>query len=439
MKTVFTFLLPLVFITLPFADKGPRSPTTWERDISKKVYTEITKNAPSLRNTGLRRYFQTHLQAFRPFLYRTRMNWTVVALNSSDVINAAALPNGKILFYSGMLHYMPRDAWIGILAHEVGHVELAHSHRQNRRNEQVKTASAGVGMCTAVGCVLAGALAGVYVDPRGVYRSTAGLSASLLLPSVFSYSRKLELEADFKGFELLEMGGYEPIIMISALNRSDFTEMDLFTPRPKYLTHPKTAYRLNRLLEEYVKRDFAFQFMDTAWSPELSGEEWVFKQNERTIEMPAIHDFRVGYVSKKKLEGRTGYYYMQKVFGAYDMEAYFKAYARPYYMDTHVKVVSGYIKAPKKMHPEIERRFDVYKKTLIAEKGNRLNIEFLKNYRNVLANKIYESIKKFAEANGFIYVGPRSRLTGDNAVDVTGDLIKEMKWLGERKDRFVKK
>jgi Zn-dependent protease with chaperone function len=130
-----------------------------------------------------------------------------LALIDSPVHNAACLPGGKMIIYSGLIDdlKLSDDEVAAVVGHEIGHALREHG-REKSSNAQV--ANVAVGLLSIV--------AGVYgyrhrVDPKLVMDATAlvsGLGASVffLLPN----SREMELEADAIGLELAARGGYQP-------------------------------------------------------------------------------------------------------------------------------------------------------------------------------------------------------------------------------------
>lgn len=59
--------------------------------------------------------------------YKTQFPWQVTIINK-DVMNAFAVPGGKLYFYTGLIKYLDDAASLaGILAHEIAHIDLRHS------------------------------------------------------------------------------------------------------------------------------------------------------------------------------------------------------------------------------------------------------------------------------------------------------------------------
>jgi Zn-dependent protease with chaperone function len=155
--------------------------------------------------------------------------------------NALALPDGTIIVTDGMV----RLAWdkdnrldddgtaglLGVLAHEVGHIERRHATR-------VMTGSS---LTAALSATLFGDFSAV----------AAGVPAIL---TQMQYSRAMELEADDYAAGVLRRNGLEPDVLadaLQALERQQPGQADV----PRWLrqsmaylsTHPATAERIARL------------------------------------------------------------------------------------------------------------------------------------------------------------------------------------------------
>lgn len=61
--------------------------------------------------------------------YADRFDWEITIINK-DVKNAFAVPGGKLYFYTGLMKYLDNAAsLVGVLGHEMAHVDLRHSTR----------------------------------------------------------------------------------------------------------------------------------------------------------------------------------------------------------------------------------------------------------------------------------------------------------------------
>ncbi|MFN3476906.1 MAG: M48 family metallopeptidase [Candidatus Methylomirabilales bacterium] len=123
--------------------------------------------------------------------------WEYVLLHAPEMVNAAALPGGKLIIWSGLFRVTRDEAGLAaVLGHELGHI-LAH-HPAERISQQQLT-----------GLVGAAIQAGIPATPSGRLLSAAlglGAEVGILLP----YSRLQESEADRIGLLLMAKAGYDP-------------------------------------------------------------------------------------------------------------------------------------------------------------------------------------------------------------------------------------
>lgn len=126
-----------------------------------------------------------------------RYRWEYVLLHAPEMVNAAALPGGKLIIWSGLFRVTQTEAGLAaVLGHELGHI-LAH-HPAERISQQQLT-----------GLVGAAIQAGIPATPSGQLLSAAlglGTEVGILLP----YSRLQESEADRIGLLLMAKAGYDP-------------------------------------------------------------------------------------------------------------------------------------------------------------------------------------------------------------------------------------
>src|SRR5690606_5779413 len=152
--------------------------------------------------------------------------------------NAFALPSGTVVFTDQLVRLAERDEeLLGVLAHEIGHIERRHGLRQ----------------------VLQGSALGLLaMTVTGDLSSVSSLIAGIpVILTQLGYSRDFEHEADRFAAELMVSQGIDPALLGSMLMR---LEQDVRQcPQPgrceatehgwsNYLsTHPPTAERLRQL------------------------------------------------------------------------------------------------------------------------------------------------------------------------------------------------
>jgi predicted Zn-dependent protease len=126
------------------------------------------------------------------------IKWEFITLDS-DVINAFALPPGKVFVSRGLLDKLDNEAQVAaVLGHEIGHVTAEHV------DERISHAMLVQGLATGASAAVGGGDGG---------------SASQLVPLVvglggqgylLKFGRSQESEADRQGLKYMTRAGYDP-------------------------------------------------------------------------------------------------------------------------------------------------------------------------------------------------------------------------------------
>jgi predicted Zn-dependent protease len=171
--------------------------------------------------------------------------WEFTMLDS-DVINAFALPGGKIFFSRGLAAELENEAqFAGVLGHEVGHVTARHINDQVFR-EQV----------AAVG----GEVASKLLEGRG---GAAGQLTPTLVQLgsqsvLLRFSRKQELEADSLGMRYMSKAGYDPAALLGVMEVLERSMKGGGRGTEFFSTHPYPQTRIDQINAElkgtYAKR-----------------------------------------------------------------------------------------------------------------------------------------------------------------------------------------
>ncbi|MCJ2050131.1 M48 family metalloprotease [Methylobacterium sp. J-070] len=155
-----------------------------------------------------------------------------VTLLDSPVVNAFALPNGRLYATRGLVALASDTSEVAaVLAHEMAHVTL--NHATARSELELRSA------------LVSRVVADVLNDP------TTG--AQLQSQSRFAlarFSREQELEADATGVRTLAKAGYDPFAagrFLTALNRSTGLKAGSAAEPDMLATHPGTAERITQV------------------------------------------------------------------------------------------------------------------------------------------------------------------------------------------------
>jgi predicted Zn-dependent protease len=179
----------------------------------------------------------------RPEIYN---GYHVSILNSQE-INAFATPGGHIFVTRGLIDCTDsEDALAGVIAHEIGHIQLQHSIKAIK-NSRI-TQAILVTSSSAAGALDLAELANVMDESVNEIIST-------LIEK--GYSRDQEFDADTAALSLMALAGYEPSSLISMLHLLEKNQSGGggFTK-----THPSPAQRITSAEKSLV----LFKVPDTA-------------------------------------------------------------------------------------------------------------------------------------------------------------------------------
>jgi len=169
--------------------------------------------------------------------------WEFTLLDS-DVINAFALPGGKVFMSRGLAERLDNEAQLaGVLGHEIGHVTARHANE--RISRQLLISGIAVGAVVAAGqsdndAVKYGVPVAVGVGGQGY---------------LLKFGRSQELEADQLGMRYMSRAGYDPMGQMQVMQV--LAEASQGPRQPELLsTHPHPESRIeqiqNLLATEYA-------------------------------------------------------------------------------------------------------------------------------------------------------------------------------------------
>ncbi|WP_267428743.1 M48 family metalloprotease, partial [Methylobacterium sp. GC_Met_2] len=156
----------------------------------------------------------------------------VVTLLDSPVVNAFALPNGRLYATRGLVALASDTSEVAaVLAHEMAHVTL--NHATARSELELRSA------------LVSRVVRDVLNDP-----DTGAQLQSQSRFALARFSREQELEADATGVRTLAKAGYDPFAagrFLTALNRSTGLKVNSATEPDMLATHPGTAERITQV------------------------------------------------------------------------------------------------------------------------------------------------------------------------------------------------
>ncbi len=212
-----------------------------EREMRQKLLMQIEAQAPLVHDPEVVEYVSDIGHKILKVVSGKYFDYRFFVIKD-DALNAFATPGGLIFVHTGLLEAIDSDNELAcILAHECGHVQGRHIAK---RMAQMKVVSIGTAVM---------AIASLFLG--GGQNSQALLTSSLALGQSLSlkYSRQDEEEADRRGYQWICQAGYDPMGLVTTLQkmtRNRFLGSDNI---PGYLlTHPGASQRIT-YIEDLVK------------------------------------------------------------------------------------------------------------------------------------------------------------------------------------------
>lgn len=166
------------------------------------------------------------------------LNFKVYKTNE---INAFACPDGSVRVFTGIMDMMDDDELLGIIGHEIGHVQRHHSRKAFKNQllgDALKDAVASAGQT------------GAMLSQSTLATLGQGLANA-------QYSQKQENEADDSGYEFLVANGRNPWGMVQAFQKMQNMEQQGACQssymQKMFSSHPETAKRIQRMSQRASK------------------------------------------------------------------------------------------------------------------------------------------------------------------------------------------
>jgi len=171
-----------------------------------------------------------------------RFEWEVVLIDDDDVVNAWALPGGKMAVYTGMLPYTrTEDGLAAVMGHEAAHAIARHGGENMTRQ-------------ALAGLVAMGAALAVDPEDRELVALAAGAYGLLGEPA---FSRAQESEADELGLFLAADAGYDPreaVLLWQRMGERGGEPLEFLSTHPNSETRVRRLEALMPLAEEILRR-----------------------------------------------------------------------------------------------------------------------------------------------------------------------------------------
>ena len=176
--------------------------------------------------------------------------WEFVVFEAPGVLNAFAMPGGKVGVFSGLIDFCENeDQLASVIAHEIAHVAARHSHEKYSQGMMLRP----LGMATSIGVGMSTGSTGIYLPSVG---SAVGSGATSLTQSAFD--RGKELETDHIGLIYMAKSGYDPRESLRLLQRMEEhiasqggpSSNGWFANHPDF---PERQIKINELMPEAMK------------------------------------------------------------------------------------------------------------------------------------------------------------------------------------------
>jgi beta-barrel assembly-enhancing protease len=203
-----------------------------EAQLGAQSAAEINAQLPIVKDATLNNYIN-QLGSQIASHGRRGIGYRFYIVNSNQV-NAFAVPGGYVYVNRGLIERAANASeLVGVLAHEISHVELRHSVEQM---EQMQKANVGFALASIL---LGKASPGV--------QQVAGTAANIGATAYFAkFSREDENEADANAIPLMIATGYDPnglTTMFQTLLREQ--QRSPSSVEQWFSTHPTTQDRIN--------------------------------------------------------------------------------------------------------------------------------------------------------------------------------------------------
>lgn len=214
-----------------------------ELQFGLSAYREVLRQARLSENVEINGLVQRVGQRIAKAANKPEYQWEFAIIDDDQMINAFALPGGKVAVFTGILKHTKTEAGLAtVMGHEVAHALQRHGVERMSRSILDQIAQLGALGAAASGHAGGGAIQGLL----GAY----GVNVSL------PFNRKQESEADYIGLRLMAQAGYDPREAVPFWERMSGCPKQMIGKLcfrsqhaiPEFLsTHPSDVTRINQI------------------------------------------------------------------------------------------------------------------------------------------------------------------------------------------------
>jgi predicted Zn-dependent protease len=214
-----------------------------ELQFGLSAFREVLRAAPLSDNVEINELVHRVGRNIAAAANKPEYQWEFAVIQDDKMINAFALPGGKVAIFTGILKHTKDEPGLAtVMGHEVAHALQRHGVERMSRSILDQIAQLGALGAAATGNVNAGAIQGLL----GAY----GVNVSL------PFNRKQESEADYIGLRLMAQAGYDPRAAAPFWERMSGCPRQMIGKLcfrsqhavPEFLsTHPSDLTRINQI------------------------------------------------------------------------------------------------------------------------------------------------------------------------------------------------
>lgn len=234
-SVVALFMLSTVFVGFEHIHRV--IPTSFDYSLGSKVNKQFRAFFPHCEDAASSEFVNRSMQKLS--LENDQFEYQVIVVNDT-LQNALALPGGYIFIFKGLLQKSESQAEVlGVIAHEMAHVEKRHSVQQLMRS---------LGLMVAMRLTLGSMFDGIEVLESG--ELMAELGSGLLF---LNFSREFESEADVEAVRRLHQK------QITAQGMKEFFErmsLDSKSESSWWSTHPSHGDRVTYFDQQVQSEQF---------------------------------------------------------------------------------------------------------------------------------------------------------------------------------------
>lgn len=222
----------------------PPEATPEEIELGKQAAKVFEANEKFISDKELLNKLNEIAQKISSVTERPKINYVIKVIDR-PIPNAFTFPGGFVYVTKGLIKITESDHEIAaVLAHEIAHNVLRHALRA--LEEERKWAP-----------IVIAAIIGATTSNNELARQLPLIVASLIDAVTLGYSRKFEMEADTHGFDYLLKAGFNPVGMLTILEKLERIEAFTYggqTPWQAYTaTHPGLRDRIGWVKQKLNK------------------------------------------------------------------------------------------------------------------------------------------------------------------------------------------